>query len=224
AGGGRGGGLVTRPLRLGLPGSVAAGTSSVGRRFAGGGAWRIDADELAREAVRPGEPALERIRERWGHAVISADGSLDRDALRRAAFRDPDERAALERIVHGAVGHLREVRRAEARAAGASVVVEEIPLLFEVGLEDEFDAVIAVDAPRATRAERAARHRGWTAEDFRRVEESQLAPAEKRARAHRVIENDGTPEDLEREARALWDDLLAGARRGPAVDARERLS
>ncbi|HEU0079684.1 MAG TPA: dephospho-CoA kinase, partial [Longimicrobiaceae bacterium] len=94
-------------LRIGLTGNIAAGKSSVARVWRSLGATVVDADELARRAVEPGTPGLARIVEAWGPAVLDGDGALDRAALRRIVFADPEARARLEEIVHPAVYALR---------------------------------------------------------------------------------------------------------------------
>lgn len=209
-------------MRVGLTGSLAAGKSAVGRRFEANGAVLIDADELAREAVRPGSPALQRIRERWGEGVLNPDGSLDRAAMRAAVFGDDEARGRLEEIVHAGVRSLREARHAA--AADAPVIVDEIPLLFELGMEDEFDAIVVVDAAPDERRRRAMAARGWTAVEFDAIEASQMPAADKVARADHVIRNDGDRASLRRGADAVWRALASRARRQtdpgePAPDA-----
>lgn len=194
-------------IRVGLTGSLAAGKSAVGRLFERWGAHRIDADELAREAVAPGSPGLEAIRREFGDEVLDADGSLDRSGMRRIAFASETDRRRLESIVHAEVRRLRAARVEEARRLEIRRVVEEVPLLFEVGLEEEYDAIVVVDAPTAVRIERAAQTRGWTPEDFASIESAQLPGSEKRALADYVIENAGTWEELEIRAREVWDEL-----------------
>lgn len=191
-------------IRIGLTGTLGAGKSVVGRLFEGWGAWRIDADELAREAVDPGSPALERIREAWGDAVLDAVGGLDRAAMRRLVAGDAEARARLEAIVHPEVRRLRRERLAEAAAAGARVTVEEVPLLFEVGLEGEYDAIVVVDAPHELRRERVAAARGVPAGEFEAMAAAQWPPEAKRERADHVVWNDGSLEELEAKARAVW--------------------
>lgn len=197
-------------IRVGLTGTLAAGKSTVGRLFESWGAARIDADRLARDAVAPGTDALERIRERWGDEVIAPDGSLDRAALRRRVFGDEGARAELERIVHAEVRRLREAWRRD-MARRAEVVVEEIPLLFETGLDRGYDTIVVVDAPRSVRRARAAEQRGWTAEEFARVEAAQMDPAEKRERADYVLWNDGDLAVLERAAGDVWNAIRDSA-------------
>lgn len=197
------------PFRVGLTGTVAAGKSAVGRMFETWGATRIDADDLAREAVRPGSRALSQILDAWGDGVLGPDGTLDRAAMRRRVFGDDSARTRLEGIVHAAIRELRHARVSEASAAGVRVLVEEVPLLFELGLERDYDAIVVVDAAADVRLARAKDTRGWAADEFRAVDASQLPAGEKRRRADHVIENDGDLAQLERAARAAWDAVLA---------------
>jgi dephospho-CoA kinase len=194
-------------IRVGLTGTLAAGKTAVGRLFERWGALRIDADELARDAVAPGSPGLEAVRREFGDEVIDAAGGLDRARMRSIAFGSDAERRRLEAIVHAEVQRLRAARVDEARGLDASIVVEEVPLLFEVGLENEYDVIVVVDAPEAVRIERAARGRGWTPREFTRIEGAQLPGPEKRARADHLIENSGSREALENRARQVWDEL-----------------
>jgi dephospho-CoA kinase len=195
-------------IRIGLTGTLGAGKSAVAELFERWGARRIDADRLAREAVRPGGQVLAEIRRLWGDDVLDERGELDRAVMRRLVFRDPDARRRLESIVHPEVRGLRDRRLEEARSAGAAVVVEEIPLLFEVGLEDQFDAVIVVDAPTDVRRERVSQQRGLGADEFHAMDASQLSAEEKRERADYVLENGGSPEALEAAARRIWAQIV----------------
>ena len=118
------------------------------------GATIIDADVLAREAVRPESQALRDIVKRWGKDVLQQDGSLDREALRQIVFADQTELDALNRIVHPGVIRMQDREVALAKERGDPIVVCVIPLLFERNLVDEFDAIVLVDAPRPLRLER----------------------------------------------------------------------
>lgn len=199
------------PFRVGLTGTVAAGKSTVARHLAQRGATVIDSDELAREIVRPGSPAYARIREAFGRGVIGPDGTIDRSALREAAFADQRARERLEEISHAGIRELRARRIAEAAAAGVRVIVEEIPLLFEVGLEDDYDVIVVVDAPREVREARVLGARGWTAEEFTAIDAAQLPAAEKRRRADRVLDNRGEPGELKAAADGLWREIRRAA-------------
>ncbi len=194
-------------FRAGLTGNVAGGKSSVARVWERLGARVVDADELARRAVQPGSRALRRIADRFGDEVLQEDGSLDRDAMRRRVFSDPDARRELESLVHPEVARLRTEEEARLRRRGARIVVHAIPLLFEVGLTEEFDAIVLVDAPADVRVERLVRDRGLDEDEAWAVVRAQMPAAEKRERADHVIDNDGSLEELERKARAVWREL-----------------
>jgi dephospho-CoA kinase len=198
-------------LRVGLTGNVGAGKSAVASVWRGLGAPVVDADELARRAVEPGTEGFRRIVERWGSDVVAADGSLDRAALRGIVFADPVARAELEAIVHPAVGALRDAEERAARERGEAVVVADIPLLFEVGLADEFDVVVLVDAPEAVRLARMIADRGLAEDEARQMIAAQMRAELKRARADVVIENTGTLGDLQDRARDVWAELRARA-------------
>src|ERR1019366_8291735 len=170
-------------LVVGLTGNIGSGKSAVARLLAVRGVPVVDADVLAREAVAPGSPALAAIVGRWGAAVLAADGSLDRAALRRIVFANAADRAALDAIVHPAVRARRDSLLAAARERGVPVVVCDIPLLFEAGLVDDVDAVLLVDAPRDVRLERLVRDRGLSRADALAVVDAALPGGSKRARS-----------------------------------------
>jgi len=194
-------------LLVGLTGNIASGKSTVSRLLAAQGATIVDADLLARDAVRVGTPAFERIVARWGSEVLSPDGMLDRGALRSRVFHDPAELEALNAIVHPEVARLRDEAVAAAHERGDQVVVCDIPLLFERTLVDEFDVVVLVDAPRAVRLERLVRDRALRETDAMAMIAAQMPAELKRARADVVIDNDGTPAVLAERVTALWSDL-----------------
>lgn len=198
-------------FRVGLTGNAGAGKSTVLELLKGWGAWAIDADGLAREAVLPGTPALRAIEERFGRGVLQPDGTLDRAALRRRVMSDPAQREALNDIVHPVVARLTTEREQEASRAGARIVVHDVPLLFEALDPDTFDALVLVDAPYAVRKERLMSARGLTAAEADDLIAAQTPSADKRAKSHFVIDNDGPRDALERRAREVWSELLARA-------------
>lgn len=198
-------------LIVGLTGNIAAGKSAVAARLATHGAPIIDADLLAREAVAPGSAALAAIAKRFGPEMLAADGSLDRAALRHVVFRDASARETLNAIVHPEVARLRAAAAQRLRATGARLVICDIPLLFEVGLDREMDRIILVDAPVELRRERLMRDRGLSAGDADAMIAAQMPAAEKRPRAHYIIENDGTRDALAAQVDALWAALNAAA-------------
>jgi dephospho-CoA kinase len=194
-------------LRVGLTGNIASGKSSVAEVWRGLGATVVDADELARRAVEPGSPALQRIVEEWGTGVIHLDGTLNRGALRAIVFRDAEARRLLETIVHPAVALLRQRAFVSAHTRGEPLVVADVPLLFEAGLDRQFDLVVLVDAPEDLRLQRLVENRGLAPEEAKRMIQAQMPAAEKRARADIAIENAGTKAELESEARAAFEEI-----------------
>lgn len=194
-------------LLIGLTGNIASGKTEVARILADLGATVIDADELAREAVSPGSPALAAIAARWGERVLNPDGSLNRAAMRAVAFSNEEDRNALNAIVHPAVKQLRDRLVEEARRRGDPVVVAAIPLLYEAGLEREYDRVILVDAPDDVRLSRLVRRRGIGAVEAQRMMMAQMPAAMKRARADVVIENESDLKVLRRTVERVWQQL-----------------
>jgi dephospho-CoA kinase len=192
---------------IGLTGGIAAGKSTVSGRFAEHGAVVVDADRLAREAVAPGSPGLAAVRERFGPAVTTADGSLDRAALGAVVFADTSARKDLEAITHPEVWRLAQERFDAAAAADPdALVVYDVPLLAEArgSRPIRFDAVVVVDAPAATRVQRLVDHRGMTAEEARRRVAAQAGDAERLALADHVVDATGSLQDTLRSADAVW--------------------
>lgn len=179
------------------------------RLLAARGAYVIDADELARQATAdPG--VLRRIEAELGPGLVS-DGELDRAAVAARVFADPAARSALNAIVHPWVGRRREELQAAAleQDPPPPVIVHDVPLLFEVGLQAGVDVTVVVTAPLHVRAERVRRRSGLSAADVRARDAAQMPEAEKAARAHYVIDNAGDEAALEREVARLWPELLA---------------
>ncbi len=204
-------------LVVGLTGNIAAGKSAVAARLASHGVPIIDADRLARDAVAPGTAALRAIVRRWGPTALAADGTVDRAALRRIVFSDDAERRALDAIVHPEVARLRDAAVEAERARGVPLVVCDIPLLFEVGLEELVDRIVLVDAPVAVRRERLVRDRGLTVTEADAMIAAQMPADRKRAAAHHLIDNLGTRETLHAQVDALVDELRALARSAGAA-------
>jgi len=196
---------------IGLTGGIAAGKSTVSTRFAEHGAVVVDADRLARDAVAPGSPGLQAVRERFGDAVIAPDGSLDRPALGAVVFADPEARRALEGITHPEVWRLAQQRFDAAEAADPdAVVVYDVPLLAEAegSRPLRFDAVVVVDAPAAVRIERLVEHRGMRREDAERRVAAQASDADRLALADHVVDATGTLEQTIRSADEVWARLV----------------
>jgi dephospho-CoA kinase len=191
-------------LLVGLTGNIASGKSTVAQLFGGWGATVIDADALARQAVEVGMPAYHAIVERWGQGVTAPDGPIDRRELRQRVFSDSEQLEALNAIVHPEVQRLRDQLVDDARRRGDRIVVCDIPLLFERRLADQFDRIVLVDAPRPVRMERLVRDRGLETTEAMKMIASQMPAELKRARADYLIDNTGTPAELEARAREVW--------------------
>lgn len=199
-------------LTIALTGNIASGKSTVAEVWAALGACVISADELARRAVEPESEALRRIVERWGPGVLLPSGALDRAALRDIVFHDPEERRRLEEIVHPEVNRLRRIEMDRARERGCELVVSDIPLLFETGLEKDFALVVLVDAPESTRHARLVGNRALPPDEAQRMINAQWPVERKRAGSDYIIENDGSLEGLQERAREVWATIQRSAR------------
>lgn len=198
-------------LSVALTGNVAAGKSAVAELWREAGVPVVSADVLAREAVAPGSPGLQEIREAFGDDVLTAGGALDRDAMRARVFADPAARERLEAIVHPRVWAARESWLKARRAQGADVVVSEIPLLFETGRQGDFDVTVLVDAPEPERLRRLVELRGLDAGEAQRIMDAQMDPATKRDLADIVLVNDGSLADLASRAAEVLASLQGAA-------------
>jgi dephospho-CoA kinase len=197
-----------RVFVTGLTGGIAAGKTVVASRLAELGAAHIDADKLAREVVEPGTPGLAAIAERFGPGVVRADGSLDRPALGAIVFSDPEARKALEAITHPAVQALSQRRIREAVADDpVRVVVYDVPLLVEARGTSEFDRIVVVHAPRATRIERLVALRGMDEADAVRRIDAQASDEERLAVADFVIDSSTSLESTIEQTDALYERL-----------------
>ena len=189
-------------LRVGVTGGIGSGKSSVSARLRTLGAHVVDADAVAREVVEPGTRALEMIRDRFGDSVIRADGGLDRAALAAIVFTDREALDGLEGITTPAIGARVTMLRRQAPAGGVSVF--DMPLLVERGLwvHEHLNLVVDVDAD--TRVRRLVEHRGLDEADARARIATQATDDERRAVGDVVLDNRGTPQQLERSVDALW--------------------
>lgn len=195
---------------IALTGGIASGKSTIGRRLAELGAVRIDADELAREAVAPGSPGLTRVVQRFGSDMIGANGELDRAALGAVVFSDPAALAELNAIVHPEVRRIAADRIAAAEAANPdAVVVYEIPLLVETGSarDGDWDLVLVADAPAEQRIERMVELRGMAAAEARARIAHQASDSERLAVADAVIDASRSEAETLAQVDALWAEL-----------------
>jgi dephospho-CoA kinase len=198
-----------RSLILGVTGGIASGKSLVTETFRSLGALVISADELAREAVRPGSETLHRLVGQFGREILRADGALDRKALAERVFTDARAREALNRITHPAIAALAEKRLRELSQQAGRLVVYEAPLLFEAGAEKRVDAVLVVRIDEPLQIERLMRRDGLTEGQARARIAAQMPQAEKVARADYVVDNSGSPEATAELVRKIFRQLVA---------------
>ncbi len=195
---------------VGLTGGIASGKSTAARLFQRLGVPVVDADQIARDVVEPGEPALEAIRERFGDGVLDARGALDRARLRECVFADPAARADLEDILHP---RIREVMDARLAALDTPYAIAMIPLLLETGRAARVDRVLVVDLPREAQVARARARDGSTRETVEGILDAQVDRDTRLARADDVIVNDGPPEALRPQVERMHERYLELAAR-----------
>lgn len=192
---------------IALTGGIAAGKSTVSALFTQLGAVCIDADDVAREVVLPGTPALSEIVEIFGPEILR-DGRLDREALGRLVFTDDSARERLNAIVHPRVRErTAELIDAAHNTHPGAVVIYAIPLLVEASSGRTFDKVIAVSATPEVRIHRLKTTRGMTEADARARISAQADESERLEIADYVIDTNGTLEETERQVREIWSEL-----------------
>ena len=190
----------------GLTGGVGMGKSTAAGFFLELGARIVDTDQLARDLVQPGRPALDAILREFGPGVLAADGRLNRAELARLVFADPAARKRLEAILHPRIRELWRAQAAAWRADNCPVALVVIPLLFETGAEAEFERIICVACPPAAQRERLE-SRGWGEAQIQGRLAAQWPVAQKIARAHYVIWSDGSLDNHRRQVAEVYQRL-----------------
>lgn len=182
-------------ILIGLTGGVATGKSTVAKMFQRCGAVVIDADELARTVVQPGKPAWREIVRAFGKGILSPDRTIDRHTLGAIVFHDEKKLRRLERIIHPRVAR-EQVRltKQAARKDPHAVVIYDVPLLFEAGIDKRVDKVVVVSADQKSQVARLKRRDGLSRTEALRRIRSQMPLSTKRPRADYVL--DGTKESL----------------------------
>ncbi len=190
---------------IGLTGGIATGKSTVARLLRDEhGATVIDADQVSREVVEPGQPALAAIVEAFGPQILLPDGAMDRAAVRELVMSDASKRSTLESITHPAIRQRVAERIAEAFGAGAAIVVVEAALLVETGGYRMYPELVVVSCDPETQVRRVMARDGGTEQAARQVLAAQLPMADKEAVATHVIRNDGSLDELRQHVSALW--------------------
>ncbi len=195
-------------ILVGLTGGVATGKSTVAKMFKRCGAAVIDADELAREVVKPGRPAWRKIVNKFGKNVLHPDRTINRHTLGAIVFSHPAKRRLLEQIIHPRVAREQQrLTRQAARKDPRAVIIYDVPLLFEAGIDERVDRTLVITADKETQVARMKKRNGLSrAEALRRIK-SQMPLAEKRRRANYVLDGTVPKPKLFRQVRQLHNTL-----------------
>jgi len=197
---------MKKGLSIGLTGGIACGKSEAGRVLEREGAQIRDADELAHELIRRGGPLFDKVVGRFGAEIVGPDGEIDRQILGRRVFADAAERKALEALIHPEV--IRALREWIAGETGQGKnAVAIVPLLFEVGWTDLWDAVVCVASTERIVIERL-KQRGLSEQDARARISAQMPLETKIRKAKYVIQNDGTLDSLDKRTREVWQKIV----------------
>lgn len=192
-------------ILIGLTGGIGMGKSTAAELLRKRGLPVVDSDLIARELVAPGQPALAEIAAQFGQDLIGADGALRRDVLARRVFADDAQRRKLEAILHPRIRQTWQARARQWCAEGRRRGVAVVPLLYEVGVDNEFDRIVCVACSAATQRERL-RPRGWTDQDIAQRQQAQWPVEKKMALADFVVWSEGGLDVLV----AQLDRVLAG--------------
>lgn len=187
---------MPHPLTIGVTGGIASGKSAVAQAFAAHGTPWVDADDVAREVVEPGEPALAEIAEHFGSGVLDGGGRLDRRALRAIVFADESERRWLESITHPRIRQRLIDRLERMRASAAPYHLLVSPLLFESGQYEMTDRRLVIDVPESLQIARIGARDGSDERQARAIIKAQMSRSERLAMADDVIDNQGSREAL----------------------------
>lgn len=184
---------------------MGSGKSTVARRFAELGAVIIDADQIARDVVEPGEPTLAELAEAFGEGILLDDGSLNRGELAKRAFVSAEKTELLNSITHPRIEQRTEE---QFNAAGDAIIVFDSPLLIEMGQSEAQDLVVVVHTPVEVRLDRLVESRGVDREDAKQRIAKQISDDKRLQFADVVLENSGTEEDLVRQVDRIWERII----------------
>ena len=192
---------------VGLTGGIGSGKSTVARLFGELGVHWVDADDVAREVVEPGTPALARIAEHFGEKILTSEGTLDRAQLRGIVFREPEERVWLESLLHPIIREAL-IRQLNPENYQLRYVLLVSPLLLETDQHELVDRIIVIDVPKEIQLERTMARDTNSREQVERIIAAQISREDRLARADEVIDNDRPLDDVTRQVRELHERLL----------------
>jgi dephospho-CoA kinase len=199
-------------LKVGLTGGIACGKSLAAAAFQACGAAVVDADSISRQVVEPGRPGWHRIVEHFGSDALHADSALNRERLAGIVFADAGKRAVLNALLHPLILDELLARIGDIEAAGRhSVIVADVPLLFESGWQNFFDRTVVIWAGRRVQVQRLARRDRLSVREAAQRLRAQMSTDEKARRADYVIKNTGSPDACTREVTLLYKRLLRAA-------------
>ena len=201
-------------LLVGLTGGIASGKTAVSTILAELGCEIIDTDLIAREVVEPGQPALAKIDQHFGSAVIDSNGCLNRAVLREIVFAQPREREWLEQLLHPLI---RKTALDRATGSEKEVAVLVVPLLFESGQYQQTDMNLVVDIPTSLQRERVLARDGVNEAQVEKILAAQMDRQERLNRADYVIENSGTLAELEGQVETFYKTALLPRLRGNEI-------
>ena len=184
--------MGNRPYTIALTGGIGSGKSSIARQFAAFGVNVIDADLIAREVVEPGTSALQAIAARYGAAILTEQGSLDRARLRDIIFQTPEEKNWLNALLHPLINARTQQLIAE---ASSPYVLWVVPLLVENQLQHQADRVLVIDVDEATQIARTRQRDQISLAQAQRILAAQATRQQRLACADDIIDNSGEPED-----------------------------
>jgi dephospho-CoA kinase len=207
-----------RLFLIGITGSMGCGKSTVTKLFAQSGARVLDADQMARAVVKPGQVGWQEVVDAFGDGILSDEAvprtlrALDRKKLAELIFSDPDKRQILESIIHPKIAAIREetLREWELELAtgGERVVVMEVPLLFETGIDKRCDLTLTVTCGEK-QWQRLDERKGMSDAIKHAAIARQFSEAEKKTRADRIVDNSGRLEDTATQVKMLWQEFAA---------------
>ena len=194
---------------IGLTGGIACGKSTVSTELRALGAAIVDADALAHELSQPHQPLYNAYVQRFGREIVTADGTLDRAAIARRVFADPDVRAEVDAIAHPLIRMAAEKRLRAARDENKRAAVLDVPLLFEAGWDALADETWVVALPREEQLKRLlSRDKAMDEGEARARIAAQMPLAEKCARADVIVDNSGTKEEIREYIGKLWKERI----------------
>jgi dephospho-CoA kinase len=195
---------------IGLTGGIAAGKSTVAKRWVEHGAIEIDADSLARDVVQPGSEGLKRVVQAFGESLIDDSGELNRKALAKLIFESDEKRLLLNSILHPLIRQLaaEQLKKFDDNA----IVIYNVPLLVEAEVDHDFNLVVTVEAPEDEQIKRLVQTRGLSELEAKRRIAAQAQPIERAARADRILNSNQDINLLLRDADNLWREIVTLAK------------